>query len=337
MVKKMKGDIHNYKIKLRYCLKNLMSSDRLSEKNKRFIYDFHTNCFMERLSIAQTHRYVTLLVQLADVLVKDFDKADKNDIIRVVQEIDSRDYTEWTKEFYRVALKKFYTWLRGAKETPSEVEWLKCYTKNGKHKLPEELLTVDEIKSMIEITTRPRDKAFLAMLYESGCRVGEIGSMCLRNVSFDKYGAVLTVDGKTGQRRVRIISSVPYLANWMSVHPLKDNPDAPLWVNLNFKKKHSVLNYGTIARMIKTASKEAGIKKRVYPHLFRHSRATHLASHLTEAQMKQYFGWVQGSYMASVYVHLSGRDMDSTLLKLNGVEVEETDEERNGNDCQTDC
>ena len=78
---------------------------------------------------------------------------------------------------------------------------------------------------------------------------------------------------------------------------------------------------------MKKITRKAGIKKRVYPHLFRHSRATHLASHLTEAQMKQYFGWVQASKMASVYVHLSGRDVDKALLRLNGIEVEEDREE----------
>jgi hypothetical protein len=35
--------------------------------------------------------------------------------------------------------------------------------------------------------------------------------------------------------------------------------------------------------------------------------------------MKEYFGWVQSSDMASVYVHLSGRDVDSALLKLHGM------------------
>ena len=43
--------------------------------------------------------------------------------------------------------------------------------------------------------------------------------------------------------------------------------------------------------------------------------------------MKQYFGWVQGSKIASVYVHLSGRDVDKALLRLNGIEVEEYREE----------
>ncbi|MFX1562184.1 MAG: hypothetical protein ACFFDP_02625, partial [Promethearchaeota archaeon] len=58
------------------------------------------------------------------------------------------------------------------------------------------------------------------------------------------------------------------------------------------------------------------------PHSFRHARSTHLASHLTEAQMKEYLGWVQSSKMASVYVHLSGRDVDKAVLKMHGIETQ---------------
>jgi ribosomal protein L40E len=102
---------------------------------------------------------------------------------------------------------------------------------------------------------------------------------------------------------------------------LKNNIEAPLWITIGTNSRYKVWNYGTAKEVLKKIAKKAGIKKRVYPHLFRHSRATYLANHLTEAQMKQYFGWVQGSEMASVYVHLSGRDVDNALLKLNGLEV----------------
>ncbi len=44
--------------------------------------------------------------------------------------------------------------------------------------------------------------------------------------------------------------------------------------------------------------------------------------------MKQYFGWVQGSEMASIYVHLSGRDVDNALLKLNGINTAEEKKEQ---------
>jgi ribosomal protein S27AE len=39
--------------------------------------------------------------------------------------------------------------------------------------------------------------------------------------------------------------------------------------------------------------------------------------------MKQYLGWVQGSNMAAIYVHLSGRDVDDALLKMHGIVTDE--------------
>jgi hypothetical protein len=38
------------------------------------------------------------------------------------------------------------------------------------------------------------------------------------------------------------------------------------------------------------------------------------------------FGWGNNSSMASIYVHLSGRDLDNSLLKLNGIEVDEKED-----------
>lgn len=39
--------------------------------------------------------------------------------------------------------------------------------------------------------------------------------------------------------------------------------------------------------------------------------------------MKEYLGWVGDSRMASTYVHLSGRNIDNALLKLNGIKTED--------------
>jgi ribosomal protein L40E len=76
---------------------------------------------------------------------------------------------------------------------------------------------------------------------------------------------------------------------------------------------------GALNKLVKHAARRVGIRKRIYPYLFRHSRATFLASRLTEAQMNAVFGWQQGSDMPRTYVHLSGRDVDAALLQLAGV------------------
>jgi integrase/recombinase XerD len=62
------------------------------------------------------------------------------------------------------------------------------------------------------------------------------------------------------------------------------------------------------------------------PHHFRHSKATELAKIFTESQLNQYLGWVPASREAAIYVHLSGRDMDKVVLKLNGL-IDENDSE----------
>ena len=326
----MKGDIHNYKHKLELSLARLENSN-VCDSNKKLIFEFHRYCFAEGLSLARVERYVFLLKQIAEILKKEFESANKEDIISIVQEIGSRGYTEWTKQFYRVSLKKFYTWLRKSKTCPEEVSWLKSTVKNGSHKLPEELLTADDVRKMIESAGYTRDKALISMLYETGCRIGELASLCMKNISFDKYGALLIVDGKTGMRRVRIVNSVPYLSAWLAVHPRRGNPDAPLWAVLN-RNSCEMIKYKAISHVLKKSALKAGIQKRVNPHAFRHARATYLANHLTEQQLKNYLGWVPGSDMASVYVHLSGRDVDDALLRLNGIKSDHEEENKKENE-----
>ena len=91
-------------------------------------------------------------------------------------------------------------------------------------------------------------------------------------------------------------------------------------------KRGTPAEYRSFYVTIRKMALKAGIRKRVFPHLFRHSRATFLASRMTEAQMKEYFGWTQSSDMAATYVHLSGRDVDDTLLKINHIDRVEKQE-----------
>jgi integrase/recombinase XerD len=87
------------------------------------------------------------------------------------------------------------------------------------------------------------------------------------------------------------------------------------------------MDYASLRINLMRTARRAGVKKRINFHNFRHSRATYLATHLTEAQMKEFFGWVQASDMASIYVHLSGRDVDNALLKVYGIKKPEEQEE----------
>jgi len=110
------------------------------------------------------------------------------------------------------------------------------------------------------------------------------------------------------------------------MHPFKDDPDAVVFCSFAKQNFGGVIDYQPLLRKVKQIAKKAGIKKRVYTHILRHSRASVLANYLTEAQMCEYFGWIQGSNMPRIYVHLSGRDIDKAINKIYGLKDEEDDE-----------
>ncbi|WP_167880986.1 tyrosine-type recombinase/integrase [Methanococcoides sp. AM1] len=197
--------------------------------------------------------------------------------------------------------------------------------KNGR-RLPEDLLTGEEVQKLIEHANSMRDKALLAALYESGARIGEQVSCKIKNVQFDNNGCtVVFPEGKTGARRIRLVYAASYLRQWIDCHPQKDNPDAPLWISLD--KKQKGITTDTVRKSFNKIAEKAGVKKRVNPHSFRHARATHLASHMTEQQMKSYLGWTPDSNMAGVYVHLSGKDTDDAVLAMYGIKKVETQDD----------
>ncbi len=108
---------------------------------------------------------------------------------------------------------------------------------------------------------------------------------------------------------------MPILATWFTMHPERDDPEAPLWPNT----RGGPMRYAAFQALLSRVAARAGIKTRAFAHLFRHSRATFLASYLTEAQLCVRFGWVQGSEQPGTYVHLSGRDADDAILELYGM------------------
>lgn len=313
-------DIHNYRRRFARTLERIKKAKDILPKNKQIILKFKDYCLSDGIGMAKIERYLTDLMKYSRMLKKSFPDASKEDIRAVVAKLEQTDLAAETKKGFKIMLRKLYRFIEGIDEKgvyPERVKWISIAIPNNHRKLPEELLTEEEILRIIRNCKTLRDKALISTLAESGCRVSEIGTMRIKHVSFEEYGARLTVDGKTGMRKILVINCLPYLQEWINHHPDNTNPEAYLWITNN----GNFLGYTRIAAILKTAARKAGIKKRVYPHLLRHSRATIYASKMSEAAMKQYFGWTQGSKMAAVYIHMSGKDTDNAILQANGIKV----------------
>jgi integrase/ribosomal protein L40E len=320
-------DIHQYEKRYKAAM-NLLQKSNISIRNKDIIIRFKDALVLENISKPRIIRYIEIMLSVCKRLEKDLDAVTIDDMKKLIGGIQQQDFSPWTKHTYKVMIKRFYKWLQGTKEYPEIVSWISGRMSKAEGRLPSEgdLVTEDDIKKLINVAEHPRDKAFISILWESGARIGEIGNLRIKNVAFDKIGIMISVQGKTGSRKIRLISSTPYISTWISTHPQKDDPNAPLWINTGTRKHNSMMMYENMKFLLNRLFDRAGIKKRSNPHIFRHSRATFMANHLTEFQMNQYFGWIQGSDMPSTYVHMSGKEVDNAILTMNGLHIDDKTE-----------
>lgn len=225
-------------------------------------------------------------------------------------------------------LRHFFKWLKGdGEEYPKEVKWLKSTRPKEDAIATDRLVTSDELHALLQAHPDPREKAMLAVLYESGLRAGELCALNIGNVEFDEYGAVLLLPKrasglKTGARRIRLYhsESVPYLQAWYETHPDRDKPSAPLFHSMSRRAPKARFTPGALWQFIQRACKRTGIDRGLKPHDFRHTAATEKARlGWTEAEMRAFFGWTRGSDMPATYVHLAGKDYEEMDLERRGL------------------
>jgi len=267
----------------------------------------------------------TILAKLNNFLNgKPFREVTQDEIVVFVSEMN-RKYAESYVGLAKIVIKAFYRQLYGMKqhELPPQVVNLNS-NYNHKKRLPirpEDVITKEDLVEFVRWCDNFRDKAMVVTLYESAARIGEFININIRHLKFDEKGAVLVIEGKTGQRRLRLIESIPFLQKWIESHPRKGEDFAPLWCSV--RKPFGRVSGGAVHLVLSKIKNRSGIKKPMNPHNFRHSRLTELAKFLSDAKLKIFAGWTANSDMAGVYVHLTGKDLDDDLFKIAGVEVEQ--------------
>src|SRR3990170_814629 len=152
-------DLYGYGKRLERALERIGSRTDLPDGAVGRILDFHRHCVASGLSPARVLRYLNDLPKLALLLGKPFDQATRQDIERVLQEIEKSDYAPQTKLDFRKSVKKFYKWTNGGEAYPESIAWIKTTGKRNNDKLPEDLLTEDDVKKLVTVAIHPRDRA----------------------------------------------------------------------------------------------------------------------------------------------------------------------------------
>jgi site-specific recombinase XerD len=78
----------------------------------------------------------------------DFDKIEKRDLFIFISKLEQSDKSDWLKHDYKIALKKFYKWYF-KDDNPELIKWIKASISRKDRKLPEEMLTEEDIFKII--------------------------------------------------------------------------------------------------------------------------------------------------------------------------------------------
>ena len=186
--------------------------------------------------------------------------------------------------------------------------------------LPDTLSTeeIDRLIGSIEDSTTKglRDRAILEVLYSCGLRVSELCDLKLGELFFGE--GYIRVIGKGDKQRLVPMSSIARsrIQLYMDVRGKERRKEEILFLNNRGKKLTRVM----IFTIIKQAAQRAGIEKKISPHTFRHSFATHLLEGGANIRQVQELLGHENILTTEIYTHLDDSHLRQTLEEHLGLE-----------------
>ena len=186
--------------------------------------------------------------------------------------------------------------------------------------LPDTLSTeeIDRLIGSIEDNTTKglRDRAILEVLYSCGLRVSELCDLKLGDLFFGE--GYIRVIGKGDKQRLVPVSSIARsrIQLYMDVRGKERRKEEILFLNNRGKKLTRVM----IFTIIKQAAQRAGIDKKISPHTFRHSFATHLLEGGANIRQVQELLGHENILTTEIYTHLDDSHLRQTLEEHLGLE-----------------
>ncbi len=223
------GRCDNGKEKLERYYKKVAENKDIIPENKKLILEFYELCRAKGLSNARLCKTIWIMKNIGIWMgKKSFAEATKADIVQLVNLIQDRYSEPATATDYKTMLKKFYKCTFGKEKTmPEAVEWVKVKNGRDEGKIdPSQIFTEDDILRILQAEDIPnntwakiRNKALVSFIYDSGVRIGELLSMRTGDIKISNELWYVTVIGKTGQRTFPIFPFIPYLKDYLSIHP----------------------------------------------------------------------------------------------------------------------
>ena len=174
-----------------------------------------------------------------------------------------------------------------------------------------DILTIEEVRKLIGTTSNIKHKLIIKFLYGCGLRVSEIVNSKKDDVNFEEGLVHVRLAKGKKDRFVKIPDSVKEeLENYVKIGNGK---------YLFESNRGGKLTTATIQAILKNAAKKSGIKKRVYPHLLRHSFATHLLEQGTDLRIIQKLLGHSDIKTTQIYTQISQASIKNIKSPLDNI------------------
>jgi integrase len=320
--------------------------------------------FMTEVNPSQAYRLNTIgkLKQLAEAYnplsFKELTRrniVDYLDSFRKPEAIDPLHQWIGTYEFSRVILLRFFKWLyypnhesksRPKPDIMSNIP--RVIRRETSIYKPTDLWTEEDDVLFYKYCPSVRDRCYHAVSRDTGCRPDELMKLKIKDVIVQQLEngyqiARIQVNGKTGNRQVRLNNSYPRLKDWLSngQHPFQGNPNAALFCGIgrkntgrklarntmftiydNYKKSRfpKLLDDPTVSPEDKRKIREL-LRKPWNPYVRRHTAATEISKALKDSVLiDQYMGWSHSGNTRQKYQHYYNDDsFDAMLTMMDGL------------------
>lgn len=214
------------------------------------------------------------------------------------------------KGFYRYLILNEYT-------EANPFEGIKSFKK--KRELPDYMFE-KEIDLLLGLTgegfSGVRDRFIIELLYSTGCRVSEASIVSVSDIDFKDRS--IRVNGKGGKQRIVYLGSSAFnsLGEYLPLRKLRvDKDDRDAVDALLINQRGGRLTQRGIAMIIEKYVRKSGITKKISPHSFRHSFATHLIDHGADIRIVQELLGHESLSTTQIYTHM-GIDKLKSVYRL---------------------
>lgn len=269
--------------------------------------------------------YINDINKLVDFLTQKYkgvppDKVKLDHLKSFIEWLNNKGVSPRTQARTISGIKSFYKYLLIEGDILSDPTALLESPKIGR-KLPD-ILSMEEIDSLIDAidltkSEGQRNKAMLETLYSCGLRVSELVNLKITNLFFEQ--GFIKVEGKSDKERLvpvsgRAIEEInKYLNNYRKTLRINKDSENVLFLNRRGRKLSRVM----IFTIIKNLAENVKLDKKISPHTFRHSFATHLINGGADLRAVQEMLGHESILTTEIYTHLDRDYLKNTIQQYH--------------------